>query len=163
MMSNKLCALLAVMFACFTTAGCGGRGDGYSGARGTVSGTATIDGQPLQKGCQIIFISATGGYTAAGVIGDGGAYTLDYAGGGGLPAVEYQIQFTAPIVAPGAVTPAAPVDPTKMGASMKVGRKMKAADEGPIPTKYQSTNSSKMSFAVKDGDNKADFDLKTGG
>ena len=163
MMSNRLCTLLAVMFACFTTAGCGGRGDGYSGARGTVGGTATIDGQPLQKGCQIIFISATGGYTAAGVIGDGGAYTLDYADGGGLPAVEYLIQFTAPIVAPGAVTPAAPVDPTKMSASMKVGRKMKAADEGPIPTKYQSTNSSKMSFAVKDGDNKADFDLKTGG
>ena len=67
------------------------------------------------------------------------------------------------MVSPGTVTPAAPVDPSKMGASMKVGRKMKAADVGPIPTKYQSTNSSKMSFVVKDGDNKADFDLKTGG
>jgi len=164
MMSNKFCKLLAVMsFACLTIAGCGGRGDGYSGSRGKVSGTATIDGQPLQKGCQIIFISATGGYTAAGVIGDAGAYTLEYPDGGGLPAVEYQVQFTAPVVAPGAATPAAPVDPTKMASSMKVGAKMKTADEGPIPKKYQSTNSSTMSFVVKDGDNKADFDLKKGG
>jgi hypothetical protein len=55
------------------------------------------------------------------------------------------------------------VDPSKMAASMKVGAKMKTADEGPIPKKYQSTNSSTMSFVVKDGENKADFDLKKGG
>ncbi len=163
-MFKKSCTLVALLaFVCVAIPGCGSRGDGYSGPRGKVSGTATIDGKPLQKGCQILFLSATGGYTAAGIIGDAGAYTLDYADPRGLPAVEYQIQFTAPISAPAATAPPAPVDPTKMAESMKVGAKMKTADAGPIPTKYQSTTSSKMSFTVKDGDNKADFDLKTGG
>lgn len=148
-------ALIAFVFLCIP--GCGSKGDGYSGQRGQVSGTVTIDGKPLTAGCQIIFISSTGGYTAAGPIGENGAYTLNYVGGGGLPAGEYQIQFTAPIVVS---TTAAAVDPTKMASGMKMGAKMKAVDEGPVPTKYQSTNTSKMFFTVKDGENKADFELK---
>lgn len=163
-MSPRFCTLLALLsVACLAVPGCGGRGDGYSGPRGKVSGTVTVDGKPLQKDCQIIFMSVTGGYTAAGVIGEAGAYTLSYADDGGIPAVEYQVQFTAPVGVPATTSAPAPVDPAKMASSVKVGAKMKAVNEGPIPTKYQSINSSKMSFTVKDGENKADFDMKTGG
>ncbi len=146
-----------IAFAFLFIPGCGSQGDGFSGPRGTVSGTVTIDGQPLTAGCRIGFISSTGGYTATGVIGENGTYTLDYVDGGGLPAGEYQIQFTAPIAVS---TNAASVDPVKMASAMKLGAKMKAADAGPVPTKYQSTITSKMVFPVKDGQNTADFDLK---
>jgi hypothetical protein len=155
-MSSRF-TFLAAMSLCVvvTVAGCGSPGDGYTGARGQVTGKVTLDGQPLQKGCQIIFMSATGGYTAAGVIEDAGAYKLSYSDERGLPAVEYQIQFTAPISPPAS----APSDPTKMAETMKLGTKMKGTDEGPFPTKYASVNTSKLFFTVKEGQNTADFAL----
>lgn len=140
-------------------AGCGrNTGDGYSGDRGQVSGKVTVDGQPLANGCQIIFMSSTGGYTASGVITDGGSYKLVYPDAGGLPAVEYMVQFTAP------VTPdtAAPVDPSQMAAKMKLGPKAKAdADAtGPFPLKYASTHTSGLTYKVEAGENTKDFALE---
>jgi len=159
MLSRSTFLTTVVFCVAGTIVGCGSPGDGYTGARGQVSGKVTLDGQPLQKGCQIIFMSATGGYTAAGVIEDAGAYKLIYSDSRGLPAVEYQVQFTAPISTPASSTPP---DPTKMAETMKLGAKMKGADEGPFPTKYASVNTSKLFFVVKDGQNTADFALQKG-
>ena len=136
--------------------GCGSSGDGHSGARGSVSGTITLDGKPLKAGCQVLFMSSSGGYTAAGVVGEGGKYTLNYAHGG-IPAVEYQVQLTAPVAT------AAPQqsDPGQMGAQMKITRKAKGeASDAPFPVQYGSISTSKMSFTVKEGENTADFALK---
>lgn len=133
--------------------GCGGQGDGYSGPRGTVSGTITVDGKPLQKGCQVIFI-ASAGNTAAGVIDEAGKYTLVYSDGD-VPAVEYRVQLTAPIS-----TTTQDADPSKMAQNMKLSAKAGgAANEAPFPAKYGSTSSSTMSFTVKEGPNTADFSL----
>lgn len=149
-------ALILQLLLVATCSGCGSSGDGYSGPRGTVSGTITLDGKPLQSGCQVLFMATQGGYTAAGVVGDGGKYTLSYQHGE-VPAVEYQVQLTAPIAT------AAPqqADPAQMGAQMKLTKKSKGdGADGPFPAHYGSIATSKMSFTVKAGDNTADFALK---
>ena len=135
--------------------GCGGRGDGYSGPRGTVSGTITVDGKPLQKGCQVMFIAAAG-HTASGVIDEAGKYNLIYTDGE-VPAVEYQVQLTAPIS-----TATQNVDPAAMAQKMTLSKKsVGAANDAPFPSKYGSTSTSKMSFTVKQGPNTADFALSS--
>ena len=147
---------------CPLAAGCGGgaSGDGFTGDRGQVSGTITLDGQPLTKGCQVLFMADKGGYTATGVVGDGGRYTLIYAGGDGLPVGDYKVQVAcAGGRRVGAETAA--VDPTKMASQMKLEPgAQKADDTGPVPSKYQSTNSSGLRFKVEANQNTADFKLE---
>lgn len=138
--------------------GCAGSsGDGYTGERGNVSGTVTLDGQPLASGCQVLFIADKGGYTAGGVIGDGGKYTLVYGGGRGLPVGDYSIQLAPPLVAEG-TAPA--VDPTQMAGKLTRKSGKEAAETGPFPTRYSSTSSSELKFKVAPGDNTADFKLE---
>jgi len=133
--------------------GCGSTGDGYSGPRGTVTGTITVDDKPVPAGCQVLFMSEKG-YTATGIVGEGGNYKLTYAQGD-VPAVEYQVQLTPP-----ATAPVASVDPGKMAANMKLSKKgPDGKTDLPFPVRFTSTSSSKMSFTVKEGENKADFAL----
>lgn len=138
--------------------GCGGSsGDGYTGERGNVSGTVTLDGQPLASGCQVLFIANKGGYTAGGVIGDGGKYTLVYGGGKGLPVGEYSVQLAPPLAAEGA---APAVDPTQMAGKLTRKSGKEAAETGPFPTRYSSTTSSGLKFTIAAGNNTADFQLE---
>ncbi len=150
---GSVSAFLPQLLLVSVLVGCGGRGDGYSGPRGTVSGSITLDGKPLQKGCQVMFI-APAGHTAVGVIDEAGKYTLAYSDGD-VPAVEYQVQLTAPIS-----TATQDADPSKMAQNMKLSAKSGgAANEAPFPAKYGSTSTSTMSFKVKEGANTADFAL----
>jgi hypothetical protein len=152
---SSLPVLLRQILLVSLIVGCGGRGDGYSGPRGTVIGTVTVDGKPLQKGCQVVFIAAAG-HTASGVVDDSGKYTLIYSHGD-VPAVEYQVQLAAPIS-----TATQDVDPAKMAQNMTLSKKsVGAANEGPFPSKYGSTATSKMSFTIKEGPNTADFALSS--
>jgi hypothetical protein len=143
----------AVTLSLSLLGGCGSTGDGYSGPRGKVSGTITIDEKPLPSGCQVLFMSDKG-YTATGTVAEGGHYTLNYVHGD-MPAVEYLVQLTPP------ATSATPnVDPLKMAGNIKLSKKGKeGADDLPFPQRYTSTSSSKMSYKVKEGENKADFAL----
>jgi hypothetical protein len=133
--------------------GCGSSGDGYSGPRGTVTGTVKIDGKPLQAGCQVLFMSDKG-ITATGTLDEQGNYKLVYAHGD-VPAVDYLVQLTAP-----AATAVPNQDPLKMAGNVKLSKK---GSEGkrdlPFPPRFSSTQSSKMSFTVKAGENKANFEL----
>ena len=141
--------------------GCGGSaGDGFSGERGQVSGTITLGGSPLKEGCQVIFMSATGGYTASGVVKADGKYTLVYSDSSGLPAAEYLVQLTAPVVPDSTTT----VDPTQMAAKMNLseGVGVETANSGPFPLKYASTTTSDLKFKVEAGQNTADFKLEAG-
>ena len=152
-------SLLLSVFFLIVVSGCGGgsSGDRFTGARGQVSGTVTLDGQPLKSGCQVIFISTKGGHTAAGVVGGKGAYTLVYKDKKGLPAVEYQVQLTAPVV----VASTQSVDPTKMAEKMKLSSKSQGEDgDSPFPLKYGSTTTSKLTHTVKAGPNTADLKLE---
>jgi hypothetical protein len=147
---SVICFSLLILCA---MAGCGSKGDGYSGPRGKVTGTITVDGKPLVAGCQVLFMSDKG-YTATGTVGDGGTYKLTYPHGD-VPAVEYKVQLTAP-----ATTATPNVDPLKMAGNIKLSKKGADGDkDGPFPSRYSSTSSSKMSFTVKQGENKADFAL----
>lgn len=133
--------------------GCGSTGDGYSGPRGTVTGTVTVDGKPLQAGCQILFMSDKG-ITAAGTVDEQGGFKLAYAHGD-IPAVEYQVQL-----APPASTAVPNQDPLKMAGNMKLSKKGgEGKSDLPFPPRFSSTQSSKMSFTVKEGENKANFAL----
>jgi hypothetical protein len=140
-----------------TVTGCRGPTDGYQGERGQVSGTVTLDGKPLAKGCQVIFLSKTGGYTASGVVNDSGAYTLSYVHGLSLPAIEYRVQLTAPVQPDSTET----VDPSAMGAKLALKRKGGAASDSPFPVKYGSAEKSGLEFKVAAGSNTADFKLES--
>lgn len=149
-------SLAAVLLAAVT--GCGGtdEGDGFTGERGKVSGTVTLDGQPVKEGCQVVFMSNTG-YTGAGVVQSDGTYTVEYSDPGGLPVGEYLVQLAAPFVP----DTTEPTDPTKMGPKLNIGPdgKVAAAPSGPFPTKYGSTSTSELKSSIKAGDNTADFKL----
>ena len=148
-------AFLAVLAGC---GGGGAQGDGFKGARGEVSGTITLDGKPLQKGCQVIFMSKEGGHTATGVVDEQGKYTLSYTGGNGLPVGEYLVQLSAPVVIS---EQKGPVDPRAMADKMKLAGKPGEAttDSNPFPNKYLTTTNSKLTFTVAAGKNTANFEL----
>jgi len=158
--ANNVSSLLLSVLLLFIASGCGGAtGDGFAGERGQVTGKITLDGQPLQSGCQVIFMSTKGGFTAAGVVGKQGAYSLNYSDNSGLPAAEYEVQLTAPVVV--AAADSGPTDPTKMAEKMKLNRKTTATPgDGPFPAKYGSTSTSKLTYTVKAGPNTADFNLQ---
>ncbi len=142
--------------------GCGGgsSGDGFKGARGQVSGKITLDGQPLQKGCQVLFMGDNGGYTATGVVGDDGRYTLVYGGGKGLPVGDYKVQVAPPVAVAASAANTA-VDPMKMASQMKLkSGSQKPEDTGPFPSKYGSTGTSGLRFKVEANQNTADFNLE---
>lgn len=158
---NRTQSLLPALLLMLAVSGCGGAsGDGFTGERGDVAGTITLDDQPLPKGCQVIFMAEKGGYTATGVVEDGGKYKLVYGGGKGLPVGEYQIQLTAPVVTEEA---AAPVDPIAMAGKAKLTRKSAKSLEssGPFPSKYASTTSSGLKHTVKPSANTVDLKLSS--
>lgn len=157
---NGVRSLVMSLIVMTGVVGCGGSpGDGFSGDRGQVSGTITLDGTPLMEGCQVIFISATGGHTASGKVNAEGKYTLVYSDSAGLPAVEYLVQLTAPVLADSTTT----VDPTQMAARMQLGE----GGNEPIgevrifPLKYESTTTSTLTFKVEPKENVADFKLES--
>ncbi|MFH1300687.1 MAG: carboxypeptidase-like regulatory domain-containing protein [Planctomycetota bacterium] len=150
--------LAAILLFLFTGCGGGDTGDGFSGERGQVSGTITLDGQPLEEGCQVIFIAQEGSYTAGGLVQADGKYTLTYSDPNGLPTGIYEVQLTAPIEPQSD----APADPTKMAESIQLGPKKVsgAANHDPFPSKYASATTSMLKFDVKPGENTADFKLE---
>jgi hypothetical protein len=109
----------------------------------------------------VLFMADAGGYTAGGVIQDGGKYTLVYAGGNGLPVGEYSVQIAPPIVN---TENAAPVDPSQMAGQLKLNRKSgkEASEGGPFPSRYGSTSTSGLKFKVVANQNTADFKLEKG-
>lgn len=154
---TSLFGMMGLMLLC----GCGrGTADGYQGQRGTVSGTVTLDGKPIAKGSQVIFIGKEKGYTASGVVDDQGKYTLVYKEKSGLPVGEYLVQLSAPAAA--AAKPGETVDPMAKAAQLKLTKKGSADKpaEGPFPSKYLATNTSNLTFKVEAKPNTADFKLE---
>jgi hypothetical protein len=128
--------------------GCGsGESGGYTGPLGTVKGVITFEGKPIPEGSQVLFIAPSDGYSATGVVNAAGEYALKYKDGDKIPAVRFAVQVAAPAAS------SAPVDPSNMTPPSK-------SQVAPFPARYGSTAKSKLEFTVKEGENKADFDLK---
>ena len=154
---SLLASSIVISFVC-VSGGCSQApsGDGFKGERGQVSGTITLDGQALAKGCQVIFMNEQAGYTASGIIGENGQYRLIYSGGKGLPTGDYMAQLSAPLVAESNQAS----DPVAMAGKMKLGANTAAAETGPFPVKYASTSTSNLRFKVEPNQNTADFKLE---
>lgn len=142
--------------------GCGGPiGDGYSGKRGEVTGQIMLGDAPLAAGCQVMFVEEAKGYTATGVVDEGGQFDLMYAKGKGLPVGRYRIQISPPVAAPTAAAEA-PSDPTEMAAKMKGmmdPKKKKGNDDRLFPAKYSSVTTSELQFKVEEGSNNVSLTL----
>ncbi len=78
---------LAILLLAISFAGCGGMPS-------RVSGTVTLDGEPLHKGT-VAFHPTTAGVTVAAVIDQQGRYTLQTAKKAGLAPGEYRVTVTA--------------------------------------------------------------------
>lgn len=149
----SLCSLvLAILAGCSSESG-----DGFKGERGQVSGTVTLDGTPLKQGCQVLFIAKVGGYTGAGVVEDGGKYSLRYKYGAGVPVGEYLVQLSAPFE-PEPMTEK--VDPVQMASKLHLTNKNKPTAESPFPVEYASTSTSGLMFKVQPNQNTIDIKLE---
>ena len=103
---------------------------------GTVSGTVTIKGKPLEIG-RLNFASGQQGTGASGSLGPDGKYILD----GPLATGTYDVFVSFEISPAQFGTPAADVLKT-------------------VPSKYQRQNTSKLVAQVEEGTNECKFELK---
>ncbi len=155
--SRRWVCLVAVALP-LAVVGCG-KGDGYTGPRGRVSGGLTLDGKPLPSGCSVVFIEEKHGYLATGIVGDGGAYTLLFGKGRDLPVGNYKVQLSPPLSG----TTEQSTDPVVQAARMKLGPKSAStpAVSLPFPKRYLSTANSGLTFTVASGQNTADLPLSS--
>lgn len=134
---------------------------GYSGPTGTVSGTVTINDQPVPPGCSVSFISDAG-HTASAQVGAGGAYQLSVVGKGGaktdnIPVATYKVSVGPPGEAG---TSAEDADYDKMMEESAGQGVAEEAEEEVIPAAFQSTTTSNLSYEVKEGSQTIDIQLK---
>lgn len=156
--SSRTWVCLVAVALPLAVVGCG-KGDGYTGPRGRVSGTLTLDGTPLPSGCSVLFIEDKTGYLATGIVGDGGTYTLLFGKGRDLPVGNYKVQLSPPLS--GATEQS--TDPVVQAARMKLGPKSAStlAVSLPFPKRYLSTANSGLTFTVASGQNTADLPLSS--
>ena len=148
--------VLGLLLGMMLFVGCGPAADGYSGPRGTLAGRLTIDGKPLQEGCQILLMATRGNYTAAGLVEGDGRYTARYRVPQGLPVGDYAIQLGLPsdFQPPGVVGDGQPLTAVDL---KRIERAWKASL--PFPQRYMSANTSGLTLTVQPGENVADFDI----
>jgi hypothetical protein len=143
-MRPKLCVLLAFVL-CGSWFGCGG-GSKTAG----VSGHVTYKGKPVAK-ANVSFTPVEGaGRAASGLTDDNGYYTLGTmsASDGAAPG-----KYRVTIIARG------PDRPAKAGESLTGMPGEMMPGDPIIPQKYFAPDSSGLTFEVKRGSNRADFDL----
>lgn len=146
--SNRRWICLVAVALPLAVVGCG-KGDGYSGPRGRVSGALTLDGKPLPSGCSVVFIEERHGYLATGIVGEGGRYTLIYRESRDLPVGNYKVQLSPPLQE----TRQEKIDPLKAGIPSLSELSL------PFDKRYLATANSGLTFTVAPGQNTADFQL----
>lgn len=145
----------AVLLSLVTVvAGCGEAADGFAGPRGKVSGRATLAGEPLPAGCQVLFMATKGGFTASGVVGPQGAFALEYQVPAGLPVGDYVVQVSPPATTSGGAS----ADPAEMAKRMNLSAGGSKQDM-PFPSRYATASTSGLAFTVQAGENTFDVGL----
>ena len=148
--STTACAVTLSLVA-FLCAGCGGSSL-PAGPKGTVSGKVTYNGDPVPEKSSVSFMHAATSQTATSTVAAGGTYTLRMQGGTQVLAGDYQISVAPPA--------AASVDDSDMDAyaeMMEGGGS--AAPPTAFPDKYNSFETSGLTFTVAEGANTHDIDL----
>lgn len=134
-------------------------GCGESASVGNVSGKVTIDGQPVAAGSTVFFEQSRHGVIAAGIIEDGGAYTLNYQGSPGIPPGDYVV-FVGP--------PDSNMSQQEFYAlKKKVDAEFRSRGEQPppspdwtLPAKYYQSSTSPLRERVEVGENTVNLALK---
>ena len=134
MMANRMGGWLVVTLSLLLIVGCGENSKVIP--MGTVSGSVTVKGQPLELG-RLNIVSGQMGSGASGNLGPEGKYLLD----GPLPTGTYDVFVSFEISPAQFKTPAADVLKT-------------------VPSKYQRQNTSKLVANVAEGTNELTFELK---
>ncbi len=138
--------------------GCSRPADGYSGPRGTVAGRLVIDGRPVPRGCQVVFMATRGSFIASGTVEHDGRYSLLYRVAEGLPVGEYVVQVGLPAGwGPAIAGSAGGSQSTDVN---EISKAWIAAM--PFPERYLAASTSGLEFTVQSGENTADFLLVTG-
>jgi hypothetical protein len=146
---SLVCLAVGVLaFATIVSGGCS-KG-GYSGPTGTVAGKATLDGKPVPQGCVVTFMSDAG-FTASGKVGADGSYTLLNVDKPAIPVASYKVSVAQP------ATEISGADYDKY-MSPGGGSEAQSAPEA-IPAKYQSRETSGLTFDVKEGPNTFNIEL----
>ena len=157
--SHALWAILVIAGLLF----CGGCSPGgYSGPTGTVTGTVTLNGEPVPQGCTVAFVSDDG-HVASGKTGSGGSYQLSAGEAGDrVPAATYKVSVGAP--ASGDAMSDAEYEKMMEAQSAAGGGAEPEEEAQPagdvIPAKYRTTGTSGLSFEVKAGSNTIDIPLE---
>ena len=158
----KCLVVLALSPCLLALVGCDSSGS--AGRTGAVKGKVTCNAQALPAGCTIVFVHEEKAIPASTAIAADGSYTLLMNGKPEIPVGTYKISVSPP--AKDAAAAADPSNPEAYKAVMmgKGPKGQGAAAEGkpPFPQKYQSAETSKLTFTVKEGSNTYDLDMKDG-
>ncbi len=145
--------LAVVAVALVLSTGCGG-GASYDGAeRAAVSGSVTLDGNPLPYG-SILFLGQGEKRMSSGII-QNGSYAITEAQGPNLG--EYTVQISGSAEAPPDAVDSDEEDEDENAPDPD------EADTGPeiVPAQYNSNSTLKATITA--GENKHDFTMTTGG
>lgn len=134
-MTIRSLGITAVALLMTAFAGCGGAYDS------TVSGTVTLDGNPVPRGT-VAYHPANGGPAAYALIEDDGTYTVRTGRENGLPSGQYQVT----------VISNEPSVETKDGRPPSPGKPI-------TPAWYKTKETSGLSFNVESGSNTLDLPL----
>jgi hypothetical protein len=152
---SKLLVVVAVA-GLVIAGGCGS--GGHSGPTGTVRGTVTLNGESVPAGTGVVFLSDDG-FTASGQVAADGSYELSSAGSGNqIPAVAYKVMVSG--AAAGGVSAEDANYDAMMEASASGGAQPEAEAQSAIPSKYNSTATSGLSFTVTEGENTINIELQ---
>ena len=134
-----------------TLTGC--HGDGRS-PTGSVEGTVTVDGQPLDEGT--IIFESPGKRPASGEIRAGKIVNvMTYVAGDGVPTGSQKVAINATVATSSISVPDNP------GQVMPVDANYMGVGESLIPAKYNNPETSGLTAEIKPGKNSLQFDVKT--
>lgn len=133
---------LCVGLVAIGLSGCGGSSIKAGRKAGQVTGSITLNDQPLTSGV-VCLNDEVDGDTALGTIGPDGKFAVKYKLGTQVPTGKYRIT----------VAPAPLAEQPSPDELMKNPAKYKAATVNPIPLKYRGPKTTDLTAEVKEGVN----------
>lgn len=140
-------AAVSVAVLSWFVGGCDTRGS-TGAAGGTVSGTVTLDGEPLKLGV-VTFHPVAGGQSALGPVANDGTYKLNIGNDVSIPAGEYLVTVDAAEPAAYEEGPGGAPKPPRPGKRI-------------TPDKYAKKETTDLRVTVKAGANEIPLELKSG-